>query len=69
MNPSQTETTPDKNAVATPSESGALAAWGLILGATLGCIVGLFFRQWMSLAAAGGALGWSAGALIERLRR
>lgn len=60
---------PEAKAPEVQHESGALAAWGLLLGAGIGSVIGLFFRQTMSIGAAGGAIGWFAGALIERYRR
>ncbi len=52
-----------------PHEAGALAAYGLIAGAIVGIIVGLFLGHWLFLAVLGSALGWVAGALVERARR
>lgn len=62
-------TVAETNASAEQHESGALAAWGLLVGAGIGAVIGLFFRQWMSFGAAGGAIGWFAGVLMERYRR
>lgn len=62
-------TVADASASAEQHETGALAAWGLLVGAGLGAVIGLFFRQWMTFGAAGGAIGWFAGVLMERYRR
>jgi predicted lipid-binding transport protein (Tim44 family) len=50
-------------------ESGALAAWGFIIGGLIGSVVGLFTGYWVLVGFIFGTLFYFAGALIERLRR
>jgi hypothetical protein len=52
-----------------PHESGALAGWGLVLGALIGLGVGLFLGYALILGFMLGAVGWVGGAVVERSRR
>jgi hypothetical protein len=50
-------------------EPGAMAAWGLIVGALIGLVLGLMFGKVLALCLCAGAVGWVVGALFERSRK
>lgn len=52
------------------SSEGARAAWGCLIGAVLGALAGAWAGgHWLKGALALGAVGWVAGALLDRARR
>lgn len=50
----------------TPEHDGAYAAWGCMIGAVAGVIVGLIFGHWVAWAFLLGVAGLSVGAVIDR---
>lgn len=49
-------------------ETGALAAWFMILGLVVGAGIGYFLDGPVTGAVCAGTVGWFTGALIERSR-
>jgi hypothetical protein len=66
MNSKEIETA--KASSKTRHDPGAYAAWGLLIGAVGGALLGLWLGHWFGFGVLGTGLGWLVGAFIERSR-
>ena len=51
-----------------PDNVSAFTGWGLVGGAVLGVVIGLFTRHWLAWTIGVAFIGWIIGALIDRSR-
>lgn len=66
---SQTKPNDNDNQQPSASDDGASAAWGLMGGALVGALIGVFFGKAILGGFTVGVIGWIGGALIDRARR
>ncbi|MFA5056710.1 MAG: hypothetical protein WC485_01235 [Opitutaceae bacterium] len=67
MKSSLPKSVPDKTGQ--PHESGALAGWGLVIGAVVGMSLGWLIGHALIAGIFSGTAGWLIGAFIERARK